>query len=266
MKFKFFPAVFLTAVFLGVTPCALGAVTYATSGSTYAQNFDSLTSSGTWTNNVTLAGWYARTDATATITSYTASTGSSTTAALYSLGVAGANVAGDRALGYYASNAFTGGSNTGRGYIGLELSNVTGRSLESFTFRYDGEEWRRADNTATQSLTVQYSLNATSVTDATATWTSLGGTSTFTSPQVGSSAGALDGNLAANRVANLGGTVEGINWQQNTTLWIRFVDLNDTGNDHLLAIDNVSFSAIPEPSSAALLGMIAVGGLFRRRR
>jgi len=62
----------------------------AASATNYTENFNALTS-GTWTNNSSVTGWYARTDATASITTYGAGTGSTTTAGLYAFGVAGTN-------------------------------------------------------------------------------------------------------------------------------------------------------------------------------
>jgi len=65
------------------------------------QNFDTLAQAGTniaWTNNATIPGWHS------TRATYNAGTGSSNAGALYSFGVAGAGVVGDRALGGIASN------------------------------------------------------------------------------------------------------------------------------------------------------------------
>ena len=56
----------------------------------YTENFNTLTS-GTWTDNTTATGWYARTDNTSPIATYGANTGSTTTAGLYAYGVAGTN-------------------------------------------------------------------------------------------------------------------------------------------------------------------------------
>lgn len=230
----------------------------------YNQNFDSLNGISSWSNNTTLTGWYAQTTATSNITSIGSNTGSTTTAGLYSFGVAGTNALSERALGFSTTNAFTGSG--GANYMGVRLTNSSIYTLSSLTVKWDGEEWRRMDNTATQQLVLQYSLDATSLT--TGTWTAFTLNSTFTSPQVGSSQLALDGNAAANRVANITSSVAGIGWAPGTTVWVRWFDINDSGNDHMLTIDNVQITAVPEPHDYG----IAFGGLFvaviilRRRR
>ncbi|MEI6179054.1 MAG: hypothetical protein WCS43_19340, partial [Verrucomicrobiota bacterium] len=96
------------------------AVTY-TSG-TYQQTFDSLSGVSTWSNDSTLAGWYAATTATTSITAIGTGSGSTTTAGLYSFGTAGTNAVTERAFGFYASNAFTGSSGTGVGRMGLQIT------------------------------------------------------------------------------------------------------------------------------------------------
>ena len=102
-------------------------------------------------------------------------------------------------------------------------------------------------------------------------WFSPGGSFNFTSPTVTANQGALDGNDSANRTANLGGTITGLNdWVPGQTLWLRWVELNDNIVDHGLAIDNFSFSvaAVPEPSAplfwASLLGAIGLVAAGRR--
>lgn len=238
------------------------AVTY-TDG-TYNQTFDSLSGVSVWANDSTLAGWYAATTATASITAIGSNTGTTTAAGLYSFGVNATNPLAERAFGFAPSNSFTGASGVGQGFLGLNLTNSNSWALDSFTLTYDGEQWRKENNAAVHTIVVQYSLDATSLT--TGTWTNLGGTSTFSSPiAAATTATALDGNASANRAAGLTGTASSINWAAGSSLWIRFVDLNDTGNDHLLAIDNVNFTAVPEPA-AALLGTIGLMSLLRRRR
>ena len=64
------------------------------------ENFDTLASTGTaitWADNSTIPGW------SSTRATYNSGTGSSTTGALYSFGVAGTNPVTDRALGSVAS-------------------------------------------------------------------------------------------------------------------------------------------------------------------
>src|SRR6187402_2673718 len=84
---------------LGVHMTSWAQFSVAAGSTNYTQNFNTLTS-GTWTDGTTLTGWYAKTDATASITAYAANTGSTTGAGLYALGVAGTNPLTDRALGY----------------------------------------------------------------------------------------------------------------------------------------------------------------------
>ncbi|MCZ8077535.1 MAG: FxDxF family PEP-CTERM protein, partial [Paucibacter sp.] len=60
-------------------------------------------------------------------------------------------------------------------------------------------------------------------------------------------------------------------WAAGETLWVRWVEKNDAGNDHGLAIDNLSIqtvSAVPEPGTYAMLlaGLGCVGFIARRRK
>ncbi len=167
----------------------------------YTENFDALTN-GTWADGTTVTGWYTKTDATATITAYGANTGSTTTAGLYAFGVAGTNPLSDRALGWVPSNAFTGASGTGKGYIGWRLKNNTGANITAITVTWTGEQWRKESNASSHTLNLTYQTGTT-VTDLTAgTWTSA--SSIFTSPITGATGTTvLDGNASANRVANI---------------------------------------------------------------
>lgn len=242
---------------------AQAAVSVTGAGFSYSQNFDSLANSGSanpWVNDSTLQGWSLF--AVPAISSYGASTGSNgSTAGFFSFGSAGST---DRALGAVVTNAFAGAVGTGSVSTALALSNDSGAALSGFTIHYDGEQWRNNGNANAQSLVLQYGFGSSF---ASVSWTDAGSAFNFTSPVTGASAATLDGN--ANRVTNLGGSIA-TDWAPGSTLWLRWVDLNDSGNDHLLAIDNVSLSvtaAVPEPGSYALLlaGLGAVGLMARRR-
>lgn len=238
---------------------AQATVSVGSASFTYGQTFDSLASTGSTTlvNDVTLPGWSVF-RAAGTSLAATAGTGSSNTGGFYSFG---ASASSDRALGSLASGS------TGTMNYALALTNNTGSALDSFTLRYDGEQWRNGGVTAVHSLTVQYGFGASYA--AVTTWTNAGASFDFASPVTSATAAAVDGNVAG-KVASLGGTVA-TTWGATDTLWIRWTDIDNTGSDHGLAIDNVSVSVtaavVPEPSSYALLlaGIGAIGFLARRR-
>jgi hypothetical protein len=204
----------------------------------YTQDFNTLTS-GTWTDNTTLTGWYARTDLTASIATYAANTGATTAAGLYAFGVLGTNPLSDRALGYSASNGFTGASGTGKGYMGWRLKNNTGSAISSVTVTWSGEEWRVNGNAVNQSLVLSYQQASTVTSLITGTWTTTA--STFTSPIIAGTT-ALDGNAAANRVANISVVIT-VAIPAGEEIMLRWEDLNDVGNDHFLAIDDITVNA-----------------------
>ena len=145
------------------------------------------------------------------------------------------------------------------------MTNDTGGALATITFEFNGEQWRNGGNTTAQTMVLEYGFGSTfaSVT----TWTAPGGNFNWTSPVATSSAAAVDGNVAG-LVENKGGNLSNLNWANGSTLWIRWIELNDSGSDHGLAIDDFAVTqvtAVPEPA-AALLGALGLLALMRRRR
>ncbi len=232
---------------------------------TYSETFDSLSTSTTaspWVNDSTLTGWSLINGAGAAVPTIVGGSGSSNTGSFYSFGAAGST---ERALGSAASGgAYFGSPASGAvaGWIALSLTNTSGGTLDSFTVGYRGEQWRNGGNTSPQSLVLEYGFGSSFGTVA--GWTGL---AIFTSPVVGATAAAVDGNTAG-LVSGLGGTVTAP-WAAGDTLWLRWSDLNDVGNDHGLAIDNVNVSVgvVPEPQAWALMlaGLAALGFIVRRR-
>jgi hypothetical protein len=90
---------------------------------------------------------------------------------------------------------------------------------------------------------------------------------------IGGSAATLNGNLAANRLA-IGSTVSGLSIANNATFGIRWIDVDVSGSEDGLAIDDLSLSTttaqsvVPEPATWAMFigGFGLVGGALRRRR
>lgn len=220
---------------------AFGAISFTGS---YTENFDSLPSSGAaapWTNDSTLSGWslFKRPAPGSPLASITPGTGSSNAGAIYSFGGSGES---DRALGGVGSGGTYWGSpstNSVAGWIAVALTNGTSSLIDSVTLAFDGEQWRDGGNTSVQTMVLEYGIGAAF---EAVTWTAPGGNFDFVSP-VHSTTAALNGNDAANRVAGLGGALSGLPWAVGETLWIRWIENNDAGNDHGLGIDNFSVTS-----------------------
>ncbi|MFM9984892.1 MAG: T9SS type A sorting domain-containing protein [Flavobacteriales bacterium] len=231
----------------------------AAAATNYTQDFSALTPAGTWTDNTTLTGWYARTTANATIATFGLNTGSTTTAGLYSFAVAGTNPLTDKSLGYVASNTFTGASGTGLGYFGYRLVNNTGSAISAITVTYTGEQWRKENNAAAHTINVDYQVGATVTNPAAGSWTSVPAL-TFTSPIVGATAAVvLDGNAPANRSVGITTTIT-VSIPAGQEIMIRFTDLNDASNDHYMAIDDVTINATAAASTTLSGSALATFG------
>lgn len=236
----------------------------------YTQNFDTLVNTGvasvTWTNNATLPGWYAYQQSIGDLHDYRASTGPE------SGGIASFGLDGN------TDRAFGTGLNLGTGdYInfGVQFANGTGATIDSVAVSYDGEQWQRMFNLSggSDSLTFSYQIfNAGSGSIAAASGWNAVNALTFTSPvNVGTSFESLNGNLPANRVANINAIFTGVSLAPNQELWIRWTATNlPTLNDHSLAVDNltVTFGVVPEPAAYATFAGLGVllCTVCRRRR
>lgn len=174
----------------------------------------------------------------------------------------------EEALGSIGSTTVAGnGTNMN---MALRLVNNTGLTLDGFTLTYDGEQWRDGQSPSGETLLFDYSLTATeSDWFSAATFTAVPALN-FTSPVVaGISSGgtAVDGNTAGKQ-ADITATVSGISLAPGGELWLRWSDPQLANNaDDGLAVDNVRFTAVPEPSGLILLasGLIALLA-FRRRQ
>lgn len=199
----------------------------ALDGSGNPENFDTLVNSGTGSNLP--SGWYFNETGASHPTTYQADNGTGNSGNVYSYGATGN---AERAFGSIRS-----GSNVPT--IGARIQNATASSFADLPLQYVGEQWRLGTVGRVDRLDFQYSLNASSLIDSAATWVDVDALD-FVAPISAGTAGALDGNATANRVA-ISGSLTGINLAPGATLWIRWLDADATSADDGLAIDDLSF-------------------------
>jgi endonuclease/exonuclease/phosphatase family metal-dependent hydrolase len=207
---------------------------------TYSQNFDSLASSGSpsWTDNSTLPGWYiSKSTAPNAVASYRIDGGTSFAGAIYSYGTNDANGIGDRALGSIASGT------PGNFAYGVRFTNDTGLAQSNITVSYTGEQWRNSGNANAQKLAFSFRVSSNAITNSDAvnanTWTNFTALN-FATPTTGATAGALDGNDAANQQVFTNVVLPGVVVQPGQEIFLRWFDTNDSGDDHGVAIDNLT--------------------------
>lgn len=249
---------------IGLSMGSAQALSYDTSGATIVEDFDLGLPSGaatpTWTDNSVFPSWYAYQSATsAAPTNYRiTSSGNSTQAQLYQYRPSAGSTNG--ALGTRPSGT------TGDMMTGVQITNNTGTTLTSFSLSYTGEQWFESATAQNNQLIVAYQFGSpANLSDG--VWTNITDL-TFNSPQNSGADITLDGTLPANQEVLSTSTIGSINWASGTDLWLRWFDANSSGFDQALAIDDVTFSAVPEPSTYALIasvGILAVVALKRRR-
>ena len=246
--FSLFPA-FAVVIILSISVTGQGVAPSCTSitvsNLTYTQDFDTLANTGT--SSTVPAGFGFAETGTSSNTTYTAGTGSSQTGDTYSFGAAGSM---ERAFGGLRSTNLV-------PIIGACFTNNIGGTVNSIQITYDGEQWRRG--TATERadrLDFQYSLNANSLNDGAATWIDVDALD-FTSPITTGAARALDGNASANRTPGISALISPLNLPNGATVYIRFLDVDASGSDDGLAIDNFSltFSSVTA-ASATISGRV----------
>ena len=255
---------------------AQAAIDVSSAAFTYNQSFDGLAASGgpiTWVNDSTLPGWSLFVQNGNAAPTYAVDTGTSNGGSFKSFGASGNS---DRALGGVGSSGTyfgTPGPAAGAiaGYLAAAFTNTSGGALGGFTIGFDGEQWRNggpnnAGQTFAQPMVFEYGFGASF--GAVSAWVSPGGSFDWSSPVFSGTSGAVNGNTTG-RVAGVGGTVA-TPWAAGDTLWVRWTERNDFGNDHALAIDNLSLTVtpVPEPETYAMLlaGLAVLGGVARRRR
>ncbi|HLK96993.1 MAG TPA: Calx-beta domain-containing protein, partial [Hymenobacter sp.] len=237
---------------LSIAPVAWAQVSFTAGSLTATQNLNTLptSSSATFTQNSTIVGIYA--ERTGNGTTVVPNNGSSNAGNLYSYGT-GTNE--DRALGSVGSSNAAAGNFT----YGYRLKNETGSTITSLRIQYAGEQSRNSA-AAAQTITFAYLISSAAITTTTpATALPAGYTAVaaldFTSPITGGTAGALDGNAAANR--SIMDAAIDVSIPDGSEIMLRFYDPDHTGADHGLGIDDLSVTAMTAGPAVPTLTIVA---------
>ncbi len=219
----------------------LSAQVVFTANGTYSQNFDTIPFSPgsqlTWTDNSTLAGWYVSDHSYGSFEGVGTPVG--TNLYVYSA-TAGST---DLALG---SHTRSDGANSI--FYGLKLLNNTGHALDAVSLSFSVENYR-SGAWVEDVLTASFGFNNAGL--ELGTWNSL------------ASLNAFSGNVTLSLP---------LTWNDGDSLWIRWEDsvlsAGTNPKNAGFALDNFSVTAIPEPSTYALILGVATLGLvgFRRWR
>ena len=217
------------------------AFTFTAGNLNYAENFDSMTATGT----MFVPGW------TSTDLEMRIGDGSSNAGSIYNVGTIDAN---ERAFGSLASGTI-------QPVFGASFLNNTGSFIGTLSFAGFNEQWRAGDNLANEVSPFEFSFNATTIDDPAATWTPLPAFNLFEIQTMTTIATAIDGNDPANRAAiGTGATPETVGWAPGATMWIRWTDINNAGADTLLAIDDFSLAVTLGAAPKTLTWNPANGG------
>lgn len=210
-------------------------------GVAVTENFNSLASSGL--SSTLPTGWALSEALGNANTTYDSGNGGGTAGNTYSFG---ATSNSERAFGGLQSGSLN-------PTIGACFQNNTGSTLTSLDIAYTGEQWRLGATGRSDRIDFEYSLDATSLT--TGTWTGVD-TLDFSSPTTTGSVGALDGNVAPNRTA-VSSSIASLSIAPGAIFFIRWTDLNVSGADDGLSIDDFSLTPQGGPGTPTLSVAIA---------
>jgi len=243
------------------------------SGSTYTQNFQSMTGSSTSTtaninastmvdistltlsgSSASVSGWYVYGLGTGNKTGI--NNGSSSTGAFYQL-VDSASPT-NRAFGSEASGATL-------GFFGVVLKNTSGGTINNLSLAYDAV-MNRNPSTTRNPYPMSYRVSSANVVSGSATgdgtfnnsagtWAST--TLGFTTPASGTGSPGTQAAISPLfTIGNQAGNLTGVNWASDQYLYIRWSDTDDSGSDAMAGVDNFSLSVL----AAKSLGWNVSGG------
>lgn len=226
----------IALVFLAVSAASVQAqISISALNTTYSQNFDGMgTSDLTLTDDITgsLPGFHAyREFGNTNPNNVTADDGSGSASGFKNYGP---SLQLDRALGMLPSD------DSGFMRIGLRLVNDTGSPIHSMQVTFTAEQWHNGGSQLAQMLEFAYRKD-TSVNDMTTGFYTVIPALSFSAPDTSPIAGPVDGNAVGNR-ATVTATFA-ITVQPGEEIMLRWEMVNEPGDDHGLAIDDLSFRA-----------------------
>lgn len=233
-------ALLSAAMMLAVQTGKAQTIPLSTLGTAYTQDFDGLSSTATSSTNVLAVNGWSMTETGGgprDNEQYAVDNGGSSTGDTYSYGAAGNS---DRAFGGLQSGTLI-------PLIGAVFTNTTGATITSLVISYVGEQWRIGNTAAARDdrMTFEYSTSATALTGTYTPFTA----GDFISPiKTNATASALNGNLPANRAA-ISFTITGLTIANGADFWIRWTDVNATGSDDGLAIDDFTLTPYGAPAA-----------------
>lgn len=232
----------------------------------YTQNFDSMgataqsiTGTGAINAQGVIAGldgsWQAARIAGTNTSALTATSDSGTNNSGGIYNYAQPNSDPDRALGSIASAGITPA-------FGAAIVNNLSYSLDSITISFDAMMFRSSTTTVNK-LVFAYGFSSGVATSSTFL-SSAGMNADTRGDVVGGAPVTTNGAVNPATSTSVTFTITGITWAAGETLFLRWQDSNETGNDAGLAVDNFSLTAVPTPGAMALLGLAGVVAGRRR--
>ena len=160
---------------------------------------------------------------------YTETDGSSNAGDVYSLGGVGAT---DRSFGSLRSGSL-------QPTLGVVVRNDTGAVITTLGVTYALEQWRQGGTGRFDGLNVDYSTSTSALTGGSYSPVAALNAS---APNGGATTGALNGNLAVNRVTK-SATISGLSIPVGGTILLRWNDIDAAGADDALGIDDLALVA-----------------------
>lgn len=256
------PKTLLHIIFLALCIRSAGQsnpLAYLNPGELYTQNFNSLPTTGTSTlmgkgphplhispiNATGLPGWQIlQLAGSQGNTNFAAGTGSSTGSGVYSFGLSGNT---NRAFGTLAAG-------TGTYAFGIVLKNQTGFILNHININFVATQFRKGGSGNKNTWRFGYQTGEMISLDV----ATVEQDSTLNLISIHTSTGSatLNGHLAVNQYS-VTTEIKNIRWLPGENLVLRWDDIDETGSDDAMAIDDFSFSAIQKANQPTISQLIA---------